>query len=280
MLWTAWLDESGTGDDVPIVVVATCLLSEAGFQGLSREWKTLLSAYRLRAFHMVDCYAGRKEFKSWDRSRCIECAGAFVSATAKYVQWSAGVGVHKKVYKQLTANPAEFGKPKHRYNPVDPRIVGGLYGIASLACFMQMSRHIKAVDSDGWIACFAESGAKGQGQIDRLIQMHTRDSQAREESRIASLTWGNKNEYLPLQAADVVAWAIRRTLRQTSEVHVPDRAAELIEPLSSIPHVWKVLAPREIELFDRAVRTLAEFNPTFSWQVARQLESAIPTSES
>ena len=50
---------------------------------------------------------------------------------------------------------------------------------------------------------FAETGArKVEAELDKLVQMHTKDRIAREVSRVNSFTWGDKLQYVSLQAAD------------------------------------------------------------------------------
>lgn len=245
-----------------------------GHLGLTKDWMSALASYdKMQSFHMVDCFAGKKQFGGWTLERRLECAATFVKIVVRHVRWSTGFGVEKRLYQAFSNRVAVFGsrKPK-RYAPVDPKLVGGVYGIAALACLTQISRHMKLTDPDGWVACFAETGAKGRGQLDKLVQMHTKDRIAREASRVNSFTWGDKLQYVSLQAADIVAWALRRDLGTGTNSERDAYAASLTKPLLSIPHVWRLLAPRELELFDRAVRALADVNPTFSPLIARELD--------
>jgi hypothetical protein len=72
MVFTAYLDESGTHASAPISAMA-------GFVGDARQWRKfekrvakLFTRYRVNVFHAIDVHRGHKDFDGWTRDRKIE----------------------------------------------------------------------------------------------------------------------------------------------------------------------------------------------------------------
>src|SRR3954469_9244307 len=71
VIFTAYLDESGTHDGSPVTVVA-------GFMGTARQWeilgrrlRTIQESYGFKIFHATAFKSKSGEFKGWPDQKCL-----------------------------------------------------------------------------------------------------------------------------------------------------------------------------------------------------------------
>src|SRR5260221_7747840 len=65
MIWTAYLDESGTHDDSPIMLMGGFLGNTEQWERFNDEWRFLLKNSLRSVFHWAELVHCKKEFKDW-----------------------------------------------------------------------------------------------------------------------------------------------------------------------------------------------------------------------
>lgn len=205
------MDESGVHDGSPVVTVAAYI-------GTAREWRGFISQWNrekgpVRVFHSADCQHLCGEFRGWNG----EDRDAFVVRMLKVIRTTNIAGV------AVGINMDDF-RDALRDHPDLARIIGQPYG----ACFH-------------WTLGSLVEQLDGAGVYDRLAIYHeTNDYQedaratfeffreAGSGRRHMSLTFGSKAQFVPLQAADILAYECNRRLRDLSRP--TRRALDAINP--------------------------------------------------
>ncbi len=99
-----------------------------------------------------------------------------------------------------------------------------------------------------------ESGGKGAGQILKVFTENERNRSNKEHWRLLSLRFENKHEFVPLQAADILAYEIYRQLpKQIGTDARPPRLYSL-NTLLEIPSDWGRLDARQLREWAEIIR--------------------------
>jgi len=69
MIWTAYLDESGTHDDSPIMLMGGFLANTEQWKRFNKKWFALLKTSGLSYCHGTELAHGTKQFKGWPPSK-------------------------------------------------------------------------------------------------------------------------------------------------------------------------------------------------------------------
>ncbi len=200
-----YMDESGIHDGSPVLTVGAYVARPHVW----RDWTRLWSVRKrpVRVFHSTDCANLRGEFKGWTPVQ----RDAFVAqllpviGDANMLSFVSGIRVH------------DYDGVLRSY-PWLERFLGTPY----TACFQWVVHEIV----DGFrrngvndrIAFFHETNQWKQEALDCFDYL--KSEYYRDES--LSLTFGDKSDYVPLQAADVLAYEGNKRLR---DVKRPDRRA-------------------------------------------------------
>jgi hypothetical protein len=68
MIWTAYLDESGTHDS-PIMLMGGYLANDHQWDAFNDDWLRLLNSFGVKFCHGKDLEKGKKQFKNWPRKK-------------------------------------------------------------------------------------------------------------------------------------------------------------------------------------------------------------------
>lgn len=192
-----YLDESATDGGTPEAVVAGVLMDRDRFLAFDAEWKGFLAKHNLSpAFHMKDFgFHGRLGGIGPDERRAI-----FSDAVAI-------INRHKIYSVAATVNNEDY----RRYLDKRIRDVMSVYGL----CFIlsAYSNHLRAVHNkyEKNIGFLLDSG---NPYADHVREAHSTLLvwQKSEPLHAGSLTFASDEDVSALQAADLVAWSVRRRL--------------------------------------------------------------------
>ena len=137
------------------------------------------------------------------------------------------------------------------------RICGGTYGLAATACFMEMGRAIHEIDVDAWIAYVFEAGDIGFGQVHKVFHLNVNDPVQKERNRLLSLRFEPKQDFLPLQAADILAYEIYRDASRQKGLHSRPERYPLRE-LRQTPNRWYWLGEDNLRQYSEVLELRAE----------------------
>ncbi|MGP0072180.1 MAG: DUF3800 domain-containing protein [Bryobacteraceae bacterium] len=205
--YEAYFDESGTHEGSPIMCVAGYMFSAEQSKHFYQEWDAVLKEYGLPYFRMSECAHGTGVFGD-KRERCDEIARRMIGIIKRRAERGIAACLSEKEF--LEAIP-------HRFQSYS----GGAYGLCIRWCFDIVADWVKKTGFEGPISYFFESGHKHQRlashRIDGLLDL----PETRESYRYAGHAFSAKEPtpmqpvaFLPLQAADLLAWQFRTFKRR------------------------------------------------------------------
>lgn len=208
-----YIDESGSHDTSPVLVLAGLVASEKQWARLSTQWTGVLNEYGVSDFHATDCANGGKKFRNIspeDRSRLFVRLTNIIKRRVSYRIWTA-VAVD-----DYRASP---------YYNQDPKRI---YSLASIAC-VSLGRHIAAQRSgDFRLAYVFDQGSEGNLAFSLFLKM-LQTGEA-DVLRIASVAKEDRRELPPLQAADLFVYEIYRYISD----QMKDSGRQMRQSLASL----------------------------------------------
>jgi hypothetical protein len=193
---SAYLDESGTGGESPVLCVAGILYSKNATQRLDQAWKRALKSEGISYFHAVECEHRKGEFEGWNSAETEDFRNGLVRLIGKHASGHAvAYCVQGKGFKEL--NP--FDQKRWDFKP---------YTACANAC---MSQLIKTADKLGHkTVTFAIESGPGMGGLDELIRKR-QDMDGWK--RMASCQFHDKKSRL-VQTADLFAYEYAKRIRE------------------------------------------------------------------
>jgi hypothetical protein len=220
-MFTAYFDESGTHDSSAAVVVSGYVASNQQWTEFDREWKKALDDEGLSHFHMKDFAHSKKEFSDWkgDETRRKQFLERLISIIRKNTRKSFSYAVILKAYRELNSKyclEETIGKP---------------YAFCSVLCLMGLEVWKQEHGYRDPVQTIFEDGAADKKDFKQLLN---------KDSEVFPI-FGQKREYTPLQAADLVAWEHLKIYTTAENGTMNTR--RLRKPflaLNSMPQEWAV----------------------------------------
>lgn len=195
VLISAYFDESAEGDSQNgILCVSGYVLDMDGIDGLIPEWKGMLSTYRLPYFHMSECNACCGIYRHLTDDECDKCARQAIQIARRYPLHGQAFVLHQTTYQDILQSEGFDCDP---------------YSFMLWCAFVHVNRWTNDNRPDERISLFFESGYKHQSRANDLLQAVTQDRWG-GRNRVASHTFVCKEDSEPTQAADLIAWHIRK----------------------------------------------------------------------
>jgi hypothetical protein len=263
VMLTAYLDESGTHTESPVLVLAGLIASPRQWERLSQRWLRALASIGVGSFHATDCANGGGDFRGiapQERQRVFIRLVETIKQTVSYRIWT---GIAVEDYRNSP------------YYNQDPKRI---YSLASIAC-ISLGRHLAAQrGADYRLAYTFDQGPEGTLAFDIFRNMQA--SGEADVLRMAEVSTGDRRQSPPLQAADLFAYEIYRYLsdqmtntgrkiRQSlnSILSVNDgggyflggrKLMELVQGMiahpTDKPRNWRVPIPIEVDWLDKTRR--------------------------
>lgn len=206
------MDESGTHQQSPVLTVGAYMARQRDWQAWSRRWKT--AKRPIKVFHSVDCANLKGEFKTWNKEKRDEYVRKLLPVIADSRCVGFVIGIVLTEFNLVMRKHPElseiFGSPYH-------------------ACFqwivMSIMQRLNELGSLERLAFYHESNDfKGEAK-------ETFDYLRKTENPFnvrMSLTFGGKDEFMPLQAADILAYEGNKRLRDVGKP--VRRALQALDP--------------------------------------------------
>jgi hypothetical protein len=106
-----------------------------------------------------------------------------------------------------------------------------------MRCFFEVADSLEEVDPAAAVAYVMDGGVKGKGQLVKAYELNRRQS----EWRILSLRFEDDRLFVPLQAADILAYELYREYTRQIDSKWPMRPH-----LKSLQHFSRLLSPGPI----------------------------------
>jgi hypothetical protein len=244
-MFTIYYDDSGSPNDTLAVVVAGLLASDEQWLEFARNWNKTLRQFGISLFHMKEFAHSRGEFSKWREHKAIESQrlererflGQLLGHIVLRVQHSFGQAVIMDDYREVSK----------RFPLVEGDITP--YALCGRTCLARASAWAEKYGiPERNIQHVFEDGSLGKGSfIDRALK-----------DKAISPVFKKKNESVPLQAADLLAYEyllgcrdiFRRGVDALEQLRFPLRRLEVIphEPLD-----WGTYDRDDLEKFCTAV---------------------------
>ncbi len=188
MVLAAYFDESGTHRDSPVVAVGGFLSTAERWVTFEEEWRTVLRSNHLEYFHMTDFENRRGPYSGWLDKQREHVIKRLCGIINRSIIGGFSTAVVKDAYEVVDAQARS--------------LLGTPYSFCAEWCLIMVYRQLTKARNKDRVAYFFESGCRG---LERLLQQNQID-QWRAAHQVLSLSFGNKKDFLPLQAADILAY--------------------------------------------------------------------------
>jgi hypothetical protein len=197
----AYLDESGTHDGSPVMTVAGYIARPKVWRDWTRRWGRALGP--IRVYHAVDAQNLAGEFRGWTPEEVAKMVKKLlpIIAETKGVGGFA-VGMDLRVFEQAVHGREDLRK---------------VFGTPYIACFHQAVRLVHNVlNQTGYNERIAFIHETNNFETEALKAFGWIKKNNLQNDRMMSLTFAGKQDYPPLQAADILAYESNKRLRDPS----------------------------------------------------------------
>jgi hypothetical protein len=216
MVWQAFVDESGGRGHSPVMVLGGLIAPHTVWETFTKEWDELLKMRpTIDYFKMNEAYNLEGEFRGWDPIVRDERVRAFYRTIETHVAFQVSAIIHLDALSRVAA---EYQLDENPYYLAFSGILSGVgrnqrvaFGISEKVSFVFDERLIeKQQIYDTWD--WYKNTVKGE-----------------HKDLLGSLpAFENDLDFLPLQAADLAAWWIRKLATEE-----PDRVRRVQFPWTS-----------------------------------------------
>lgn len=192
-----YMDEAGTDSASKVLTVAGYAARPSRWQAFTREWNAVLRPTGIKCYHATDAQACQGEFRQWKPEQVAELASALLPIIPRY---AAGLAV-------------SIVMPDYRAAISQRPELETLFASPYAACFQWLVQSLLSVAQ--------ERKAKSRFSFVHETNDMRRDAQeafywmkAEVDSRknLVSLVFADKAEFVPLQAADILAFEVGKRL--------------------------------------------------------------------
>jgi hypothetical protein len=197
----AYMDESGTHDGSPVVTVGLYAGVPINWRRWTKDWNR--QKRPIKVFHAVDAHNRTGEFEGWSRPARNEYCAKLLPVIATHNILGVTVGIRMHQFEVAMKSHPELRK---------------MFGTPYVACFQwTVQTFLEMMDESG---------------IDKRVAFFHELNDYRDEAEAAfayikkqawlrkkpiTLTFGGKDDFIPLQAADVLAYEANHKLRDPSK---------------------------------------------------------------
>ena len=214
-----YFDDSGTHDGSPSVVVAGGVASVQQWIKLSREWQAAIAPWNLKRayFHMADFVSSVGDYHGWAAPMKAERLSKLVRIIRKHVRLLVGNAVRSNEFDEAI---------KEHPN----KKIGTAYRFCAFLIFPAVDAWRRQSPRREPVAFIFEAGNKLMNEYGKIFGEIGEYEYLRKKYGVGSATQGTKRDMLPLQAADVIAYATYKCLVQkTLEPYLKDAFTELFK---------------------------------------------------
>jgi hypothetical protein len=251
VILTAYFDESGTHSGSEAVAVAGYVSTPDRWERFGQEWREALAAYNIEYFHMTDFANGTNPYKQWPKQKRRHRFERLVSIINKHALASVGIVIPVSFYESAMSPKAK-------------RISGGPYGHAVRCCFMDLAKidRSNVVGHENvWIDYVFEAGVKGSGMIVKTFRESAKNENTRNQFRLHSIRFEDKRQFVPLQAADILAYELYKHMPRQLGIDPRKQRVEHLRHLGMIPCRWGFLGENELRRHAQMLELAPELAP-------------------
>lgn len=195
------MDESGVHDGSPVLTVAAYVSTPRQWQDWTKRWN--VAKRPIKVFHAVDCQNLAGEFRGWEKERRDELVIRLLDVIEVSNLPGIVIGLHMDHFREAMEArddlKAIFGTP---YTAIFHWVVQVIINIANTLGSEERIGFVHECNDYQHEALAAFNGIKRNGNPGGR--------------RIVGLQFADKRDYVPLQAADVLAYEGNKRIRDPS----------------------------------------------------------------
>jgi len=198
---TCYLDDSGTDANAPYTVVAGLLLNKYGLQIFEEVWPKLLKYHGVKPpLHMKDFGKPKGLYSMWTYEQKFTLFADVISIIN-----------HLKIHSvAATLNQPQFNTIMN----IEFKKEMGIYAMCYMACVFTAYKHAEHMKYYDDIAFILDLGTRNVGHV---IRAHKSMKKLQRDepsllNNIGTIAFNDDNSIIALQAADIIAWGVRRRL--------------------------------------------------------------------
>ncbi|HWF91953.1 MAG TPA: DUF3800 domain-containing protein [Terriglobales bacterium] len=232
----AYIDDSASSEDDEIFLLAGYAQTAPAWAAFSDVWaKTLRQAPSINYCHMTEAEGLKGQFLGWGKTQRDRKLAELANVIVKHDPWSIECFVSRQKYQEI----------------IEPVIAYDLRG-PYFSCFYGTIVSLARYHAQTGITLPTDFVFDEQGKVGAEAVLWYEAIKERQKPEIKALMgstpiFRDDEKVLPLQAADMIAWHLRR--RRESRNRAENR--EVMEILSSLIRV-------EVEISETALRQQAE----------------------
>jgi hypothetical protein len=187
------MDESGTHDGSPVVTVGSYVASPKQWRLWTRDWNATKAP--IQTFRSTDCEGYHGEFEGWDKPKRDAYVARLLPVIPRFRLTGLVLGINLNDYHAAFSGRDDVRK---------------LLGTPYMSCFHWAVSDILERHPNNRRIAFVHENNDYQGEASTTFK-HLQ-SLYKAEHR-TTLTFGSKQQYTPLQAADIIAFEGNKRLR-------------------------------------------------------------------
>jgi len=221
-----YFDESNSHAGAKVLTLCGFLADPRIWSDLDQEWNNILDRpcwpNRPREFHMVDCVHGTKDFEGWKLPERLAIYGDMVGLLCETNLIAIGSGIVIEAYECLSVEHKELLAKGGFFEPLDLVFQCNLQFAIDATVRYGKTHTPPVLDDLGLL--FDESPADVALNYHR-IYAHVA-AKHRSGKLLTGIGFGKSEKYIPLQAADILAyttclWLQKEHLHSTSNYDFP-----------------------------------------------------------
>lgn len=240
MNFTVYLDESGTHIGSQAVVVAGYIATADEWISFDSEWRTALTEFKIPFFHMSEFANRASSYRDWTKKEREQRFDRLVNIINAHVLGSVAVTIPRLEFASALGGDSK-------------KVPSGPYGLAATQLLASAPKLLPS-GADHWINYVFDIGSPGIGEIQQRFKrfMKTRQRIA-QRLHVSGITFGDKDNFIPLQAADILAYELYRYAPQFLGTNTRPPRLHNLEMLAVKPCIWENLDHSEMIKLRRIV---------------------------
>ncbi len=238
MIVTGYFDTSGKHPESNGLAVGGFFARGDEWGAFEYEWETALKEWGVDAFHMSAFESRRSPF-DWSDEQRRERLGRLLRIINGHVLASVGVVIPYETYDRYLSERAEMQS-------------GGPLSIAGMVVLDQAARLIEPLVPDAELAYVYEQGEEGKGQFLKVFDDNYRIPSQRAKWHLLSIRFEDKRRFLPLQAADILAYELYRDIPRKLGLEQRDRRYPLVHFYAK-PNNWSWFGEENMRTFGEVI---------------------------
>lgn len=236
----AYFDTAGTENDQWVIATAGVVATTEKWSRFEKGWARVLQKHGVTQFHMKDFAHSRGEFTAWrgDNDRRT----TFVSSLIQEIKR----GVNKSFV--MAVDLSRFREIDRRFEVTEA--FGGPYALAQPGCLiLAWAWLFEKKDGMTKVASFVERGDTGIGTFRRVLK----ERRIPEPVFIPKVEANGGKIWLPLQAADLIAYEYRKSFEKAATLgqmpYLEDQRRSLQGIVLTLPVDARILTDESIVEF-------------------------------